>query len=34
MQAGKDKLSYVVIGLAMVVHRELGPGLDEPCYHP
>jgi len=33
MQAGKDKLSYVVIGQAMAVHRELGPGLDETCYH-
>jgi len=28
-----DSFSYSVIGLAMEVHRELGPGLDERFYH-
>ncbi len=28
-----DKLTYEVIGLAMQVHRKLGPGLDEVFYH-
>lgn len=28
-----DPFSYSVIGLAMEVHRELGPGLDERFYH-
>lgn len=28
-----DPVSYVVIGRAMQVHRELGPGLDEIFYH-
>lgn len=28
-----DPLSYKLIGLAMQVHRRLGPGLDEICYH-
>lgn len=28
-----DPFSYSVIGLAMQVHRELGPGLDERFYH-
>jgi GxxExxY protein len=29
----EDKLSYSLIGVAMAVHRELGPGLDESFYH-
>ena len=28
-----DALTYKVIGLAMKVHRALGPGLDEVFYH-
>lgn len=28
-----DPLSYAIIGRAMQVHRELGPGLDEIFYH-
>lgn len=33
IEAGQDRLSYEVIGLAMEVHRELGPGLAEEFYH-
>lgn len=29
----KDPFSHMVIGKAMQVHRELGPGLDEHFYH-
>lgn len=32
-EAGQDRLSYKVIGLAMEAHRELGPGLAEEFYH-
>ena len=28
-----DRITYSLIGLAMEVHRELGPGLDEVFYH-
>jgi len=28
-----DKISYNVIGAAIAVHRELGPGLAEAMYH-
>jgi GxxExxY protein len=33
MTLREEQLSYVVIGKAMEVHRELGPGVDEPFYH-
>jgi GxxExxY protein len=28
-----DKISYRIIGAAIAVHRELGPGLTEAMYH-
>src|SRR5688500_1091521 len=33
MALAQEKLSYAIIGKAMEVHRELGPGLDEIFYH-
>lgn len=33
MALAQEKLSYAVIGKAMEVHRELGPGVDEMFYH-
>ncbi len=28
-----DRLTYLVNGMAMEVHRKTGPGLDEIVYH-
>jgi GxxExxY protein len=33
MPLAQEQLSYLLIGAAMKVHRELGPGLDEVFYH-
>ena len=33
MALAQEKLSYAIIGKAMEVHRELGPGVDEVFYH-